>query len=71
MNMKSLIKKIECIMPIVVDKPLVVFQICNDGAMPSKMEEEIAIKKFKELNLHSPSIVLTFIPYGFEHSVKP
>ena len=71
MSLKTRISKIEKKLPVKNNNnPVIVsFHFC--GAEPSEKEKEIAMKKTIELNPNASSLSLEYLPYGFEHSIKP
>ena len=71
MSLKTRISKIEKKLPAKDNHKPVIVNFCCWGAEPSEEEEEIALKKTIELNPNAPSLGLSFLPYGFEHNIKP
>ena len=71
MSIKSRIRKIERKLPKRENNPPIIVAFYYCGAIPSKEEEAIAIKKVKELKPNQRSLSIDYIPYGFEHIIKP
>ncbi|MFC1912141.1 hypothetical protein ACFLXG_03190 [Chloroflexota bacterium] len=71
MSLKTRISKIEKKLPAKDNNNPVIVNFYCYGAEPSEEEKEIALKKTIELNPNAASLGLSFLPYGFEHTIKP